>query len=59
VEQAEEMVKEGPWSLKAVESTAEVVEPMDLVTLKEQEHVAIRKYQRLWFETRKYGNLAD
>ena len=32
VEHADEMVKEGPWSLKAVERTAEVVEPIERVT---------------------------
>lgn len=32
VEQADEMVNEGPWSLKAVERTAEVVEPIERVT---------------------------
>jgi len=34
VEHAEEMEYEVPWSLKAVESTAETVDPMDRVTRK-------------------------
>ena len=32
VEQADEMEKEGPCILKAVESTADTVEPMERVT---------------------------